>query len=90
MASARNHAKRSHRSDKLHRQCLYGMKQFAPASSMGVLFDLPAHVDRSARKMGPRKLTIGNVVSKHVGGWLRSTKKRNRKRANGSLEAAGV
>lgn len=87
MASAKNHAKRSHRSDKWHRQCLHGMKQFAPTSCMGLLCDLPAHADRPEKRTGPRKLLSGNMISKHIGGWLRSTRKRNRKRAS-NLEAA--
>lgn len=90
MASARNHAKRSHRSDKLHRQCLHSMKQFSPVGSWGVLMAGQARREIPAKKMGPRQLIGGNLVSKHIGGWLRSARKRNRKRANGSLEAAGV
>lgn len=89
MASAMNHSKRSHRSDKRHRQCLHSMNQFAPTSCMGRMIDQADHTDRPAERTGPRKLLGGNIVSKHNGGWLRSTRKRNRKRA-GDLEAAGV
>lgn len=88
MASAMNHRKRSHRSDKWHRQCLMSMKQFVPANSLGALYDLPHAADRPEKKMGPRKLLSGNMVSKHIGGWLKSTKKRNRKRANSAAEVA--
>ena len=79
MSSAMNHRKRSHRSDKLHRQCLYGMKQFAPAGGYGGA--LSALAAPGEKKMGPRRLLGGNVVSKHIGGWLHSYRKRNRKRA---------
>ena len=47
MASAMNHRRRSHRSDKFHRACLHGMKQFLPRnlSGMGLL----RRIGRAAR-----------------------------------------
>ena len=88
MASAMNHRKRSHRSERQHYRCLHSMKQFVPANGFSLLPDLADRAGRPERKMGPRRLMGGNVVSKHIGGWLKSTRKRNRKRANGDEVSA--
>lgn len=42
--------------------------------------------ERQGLGRGPRKLLTGNTVSKHVGGWLKGTRKRNRKRADVARE----
>lgn len=84
MASAMNHRKRSHRSERQHYRCLHSMKQFAPANDFGLVATMPVPAERPEKKLGPRRLMSGNMVSKHIGGWLRSAKKRNRKRAGGS------
>ena len=77
MANATKHRKRAHRSEKRHFSCLHSMRQFAPVMPLGSYGEGAA---------GPRRLLGGNLISKHVGGWLKSSRRRNRKRA-GTMEA---
>ena len=86
MANATKHRKRAHRSEKRHFSCLHSMKQFAPAGGFGLMPDLSAPGERPEKTLGPRRLMGGNLISKHVGGWLKSSRRRNRKRA-GTVEA---
>lgn len=49
MSSARNHQRRSHRSEKVHFVCVHQMKQFAPASGQFTA-PLPLYLFRLAGK----------------------------------------
>lgn len=49
MSSARNHQRRSHRSEKVHFVCVHQMKQVAPASGQFTAL-LPLHLFRLAGK----------------------------------------
>lgn len=87
MSSSMNHRKRSHRSEKRRLVCLSSMRQFATADGLGGRPAVNGETEvLSGWRKGTRKLYEGNEVSKHVGGWLKSTKKRNRKRADGARE----
>lgn len=49
MSSARNHQRRSHRSEKAHFVCVHQMKQFAPAPGQ-FMAPLPMYLFRAAGK----------------------------------------
>lgn len=58
MSSMMNHMKRSHRSEKVHRSGVMGMKRYVPRSAMPFTYDLTAnasHLRAWLRRMRSRK-----------------------------------
>ena len=58
MSSMMNHMKRSHRSEKIHKSGMLGMKRYAPRSAMPGTYDLTAnmsHLRAWLRRMRSRK-----------------------------------
>ncbi len=49
MSSARNHQRRSHRSEKVHYACVHQMKQFTPVQGQQMA-PLPLHLFRGTGK----------------------------------------
>ena len=45
MSSMMNHKKRSHRSEKIHKSGMMGMKRYAPQAALPVTHDLTANMD---------------------------------------------
>ncbi len=59
MSSARNHQRRSHRSEKVHYVCVHQMKQFTPASG----------------RNGPLLFGLFRIAGKHRLGRIRRAQK---------------
>lgn len=58
MSSMMNHKKRSHRSEKIHKSGMMGMKRYAPRSAMPLTYGLTAntsHLRAWLRRMRARK-----------------------------------
>lgn len=60
MSSARNHQRRSHRSEKAHFVCVHQMKQFAPVQG---------------RYMAPLPMYLFRAAGKHRQGRIRRARK---------------
>ena len=58
MSSMMNHKKRSHRSEKVHRSGVMGMRRYAPRSAMPCTYDMTAnmsHLRAWLRRLRNRK-----------------------------------
>lgn len=58
MSSMMNHKKRSHRSEKIHRSGVMGMRRYAPRSAMPYTYDMTAnanHLRAWLRRLRNRK-----------------------------------
>ncbi len=62
MSSMMNHKKRSHRSEKVHRSGVMGMRRYAPRSAMPFTYDMTAnmsHLRAWLRRLRNRKKRSG-------------------------------
>lgn len=68
MSTARNHAKRSHRSERTHYTALHNMQQFTPRDSVyrGVSYGILQKAGAGDHKMGRKNKLVATVRGKLV------------------------